>query len=271
LGDTALAAGIKAEAFEGYAVAIEAVEQNRRWANAFVQSQELPEEVLAYTKMVVFCITNGEQDKAKEYAERSGSQRILDLFASDKFQQIQGISQFLGQVLQTTSESNGEPQVVYQLLEANLDKLDEQFVEMLGSTKAVLSEVTSEQAINMAAVILSFSSLIQSFRQGNREINGKIADTGYEVAASIFTQEEFPEQWTIIQERLRSQLLFQLLQATSEIKGNPQVIYPLLEANQDQLDERFATVLRNHVTAMVSEAPPEYAKGIAAAVVGLSL
>ncbi len=270
LGDTALAAGMKAEACEGYAVAIEAVEQNRRWTDAFAQGREIPEEVLAYTKMVVFYITNGERNKAREYAERSGSQSLLDLLDSDKFQQIQGISQFLSQVLQTSSESNGDPQVVYQLLEANLDKLDEHFVEMLGITKAVLSQVTSEQAINMAAAILTFSSLIQSFPQGSSEINWKIANTGYEVAATVFTQEAFPEQWTIIQKRLRSQLLCQLLQVISQLEDNPQVIYPLLEANQDKLDEHFATGLRDHVTAMLSEEPLEYAKGIAAAVVCLS-
>jgi CHAT domain-containing protein len=270
LGDTALAAGIKAEAFEGYAVAIEAVEQNRRWTDAFAQGREIPEEVLAYTKMVVFCITNGERNKAREYAERSGYQHILDLIDSDEFQQIQGISEFLGQVLQTTSQSNGGPQVVYQLLEANLEKLDDRFVEMLGITKAVLSQMTSGQAINMAAAILHFSSLIQHFSEGNRDINWKIANTGYEVAATVFTQEAFPEQWTIIQERLRSQLLFQLWQATLESKDNPQVVYPLLEANKDKLDERFATVLRDDVTAMLSEAPPESAKSIAAVVVALS-
>ncbi|MEW6496739.1 MAG: CHAT domain-containing protein [Cyanobacteriota bacterium] len=271
LGDTALAAEMKAEAFEGYAVAIEAVEQNRRWANAFAQGREIPEELLAYTKMVVFCITNGERNKAREYAQRSGSQSILNLLDSNEFQQIQAISQFLGQVLQTTSESNGDPQVVYQFLEANLDKLDDRCVEMLGITKAVLLQVTSEEAINMAAAILNFSSLIQHFSQGNGDINWKIANIGYEVAATVFTQEAFPEQWTFIQQRLRSLFLFQLCQATSEIKGNPQVIYPLLKANKDKLDERFATVLRDEITAALSEAPPEYAQGIAEGFVGLSL
>ncbi|MHC5829939.1 MAG: CHAT domain-containing protein, partial [Nostoc sp.] len=71
LGKTALAAGMKAEAFEGYAIAIEAVEQCRRWGGI---SQK--QEILAYTEMVVFCITNGERDKAREYAERSGFQQV---------------------------------------------------------------------------------------------------------------------------------------------------------------------------------------------------
>ncbi len=265
LGKTALAAGMKAEAFAGYNIAIEAVEQTRRWSN-ISQPQEISEEILIYTSMVVLCITNGERDKAREYAERSGIQQVLNLLDSNEFQQIFSDSQFLEQLLQATSESNGESETVYQILENNLNKLDEQFIQHLQRLEDVFREIPSGQAIQIAATILSLSNLIQQFPQGDKAINLKIAVTGHEVAATVFTKEAFPEQWEDIQDTLRELLqiqLFEALEPLLENQENLKNIYPLLEANKHKLDERFATVLRNDVTAMLSQASPEDAKGIA--------
>lgn len=266
LGKTALAAGMKAEAFEGYAIAIEAVEQSRHWAGI---SQK--QEILAYTEMVVFCITNGERDKAREYAERSGSQQVLNLLDSDEFQQIYSNLQFLGQVLQVTAESNGESQAVYQILEKNLNKLDEQFVQHLQRLEDVFGHIPSGQSLQIATTILSFSNLIREFPQGDKAINLRIAATGYEVAATIYTKKDFPEQWGSIQDAIRELLYIQLFEGILEKQENFQELYPLLEINKDKLDERFATVLRLKTEAMLSEASLEYAKGIAASLVGLSL
>jgi CHAT domain-containing protein/tetratricopeptide (TPR) repeat protein len=266
LGKTALAAGMKAEAFEGYAIAIEAVEQSRHWAGI---SQK--QEILAYTEMVVFCITNGERDKAREYAERSGSQQVLNLLDSDEFQQIYSNLQFLGQVLQVTAESNGESQAVYQILEKNLNKLDEQFVQHLQRLEDVFGHIPSGQSLQIATTILSFSNLIREFPQGDKAINLRIAATGYEVAATIYTKKDFPEQWGSIQDAIRELLYIQLFEGILEKQENFQELYPLLEVNKDKLDERFATVLRLKTEAMLSEASLEYAKGIAASLVGLSL
>ncbi|MBE9003855.1 tetratricopeptide repeat protein [Fortiea sp. LEGE XX443] len=267
LGKTALATGMKAEAFEGYAIAIEAVEQSRHWAGI---SQE--QEILAYTEMVVFCITNGERDKAREYAERSGSQQVLNLLDSDEFQQIYSNLQFLGQVLQATAENNGESQAVYQILENNLNKLDEQFVQHLQKLEDVFGHIPSGQSLQIATTILSFSNLIREFPQGDKAINLRIATTGYEVAATIYTKKDFPEQWGNIQDAIRELFQIQLFEAVFKNLENPKaVVYPLLEANKYKLDERFATVLRLKTEAMLSEVSPKYAKDIAASLLGLSL
>jgi CHAT domain-containing protein len=266
LGKTALAAGMKAEAFEGYAVAIEAVEQCRRWGGI---SQK--QEILAYTEMVVFCITNGERDKAREYAERSGSQQVLNLLDSNEFQQIYSNLQFLGQVLQATAENNGESQAVYQILENNLNKLDEQFVQHLQKLEDVFGHIPSGQSLQIATTIFSFSNLIRGFPQGDKAINLRIAATGYEVAASVFTKKDFPQQWEHIQDAIRELFQIQLFEAVFENLENPEGVYPLLKANKDKLDERFATVLRLRTTTILSEALPDYAKGIATNLLGLSL
>ncbi len=271
LGNTALAAGMKPEAFDGYAIAIEAVEQSRRWAGDVVQKQEIPEEVFAYTNMVVFCISNGQRNKAREYAERSGSENLLNLLDSDELQQTYSNSQFLLQVLQVTSESNGDAQAVYKILENNLNKLDEPFVQHLQMLEHIFGEMILEQAIQIAATILSFSSLIRKFPQGDEAINLRIAATGYEVAATIFTKKDFPGEWENIQDAIREIFQLQLFKEVFENRGNPEAVHPLLEANKHKLDERFATLLRLKTTAMLSEVQPEYAKGIAASLVGLSL
>ncbi|BAZ33487.1 TPR repeat-containing protein (plasmid) [Cylindrospermum sp. NIES-4074] len=273
LAKTALAAGMKAEAFAGYEIAIEAVEQIRHWAG-ISQKQEIPEEIFAYTNIVVFCIINGERDKAREYAERSGYQQILNLLDSDVIQQILSDSQFLGQLLQATAENNGEPQAVYHILENNLNKLDEEFVQHLQRLEDVFRKIPSGQAVQIAATILSLSNLIREFPQGDKAINLKIAVTGYEVAATVFTQTAFPEQWGNIQDASRELFLIQLFKALEplfENQENLKSVYPLLESNKHKLDERFATVLRLKTEAMLSELPPEYAKIIAVSLVCLSL
>ncbi|MDZ7962941.1 MAG: tetratricopeptide repeat protein [Aulosira sp. DedQUE10] len=271
LGKTALAAGMKAEAFEGYAIAIEAVEQSRLWGGI---SQE--QEILAYTEMVVFCITNGERDKAREYAERSGFQQVLNLLDNNEFQQIYSNLQFLGQVLQATAENNGESQAVYQILENNLNKLDEQFVQHLQKLEDVFGHIPSGQSLQIATTILSFSNLIREFPQGDKAINLRIATTGYEVAATIYTKKDFPEQWGNIQDAIRELFQIQLFEAVfknldKNLENPKAVVYPLLEANKYKLDERFATVLRLKTEAMLSEISPKYAKDIAASLLGLSL
>ncbi|MEH2378226.1 MAG: CHAT domain-containing tetratricopeptide repeat protein [Nostoc sp.] len=270
LGKTALAAGMKAETFEAYAVTIEAVEQSRHWAG-ISQKQEIPEEIFAYTNMVVFCITNGERDKAREYAERSGFQHLLTFFDTDEFQQISSNSQFLEQVLQATSESNGEAQAVYQILENNLNKLDEQFVQHLQRLEDVFGQMTPGQSLKIATTILSFSNLIREFPQGDKAINLKIAVTGYEVAATVFTKKDFPKQWGSIQDAIRELLYIQLFEGILEKQENFKELDPLIEANKHKLDERFANVLRLKTEAMLSEVAPEYAKDIAASLIGLSL
>src|SRR4028119_627161 len=54
---------------------------------------------------------------------------------------------FLMEVLQATSDSGGEPQVVYRILQQNLDKLDLKFAQVLQiCATSTFTEVTSEEA-----------------------------------------------------------------------------------------------------------------------------
>ncbi|NEP34667.1 CHAT domain-containing protein [Moorena sp. SIO3B2] len=111
--------------------------------------------------------------------------------------------EFLMEVLQATAESQGNPQVVYPLLQANLDKLDDNLTQILRVWfEVILSENQPEQEQYIAVIVSDFSNLIQQFPLGNRAINLEIAITGFEIGLTTFTLEAFPEEWGIIQNNL---------------------------------------------------------------------
>ncbi len=109
--------------------------------------------------------------------------------------------QFLSQVLLVTAESDGNPQVVYPLLQANRDKLDDKFAQLLrNSAITILSEVKRDLAQSKAIVIAQLSSLIQNFPWGGKASNLEIAITGYEMVSS--TCHVSRELWASVQYNL---------------------------------------------------------------------
>ncbi|NEO14058.1 CHAT domain-containing tetratricopeptide repeat protein [Moorena sp. SIO3E8] len=110
---------------------------------------------------------------------------------------------FLLQVLQATRDSEGDAQVLYPLLAANTDKLDDRLAELLRAWATIkLAEVEADEAEYLALVILLFSNLIQQFTLDNKASNIDIMITGYEVALTVLTREAFPENWAMTQNHL---------------------------------------------------------------------
>ncbi len=110
---------------------------------------------------------------------------------------------FLGEVLRATARSNGDTQVIYQLLEANLDKLNIDLAQALDDwATSTLIVVKPEIAQSIAADIANFSSLIEKFPGGNQEYNLEIAIAGYEVALRGFRRDKSPQKWAEIQNYL---------------------------------------------------------------------
>ncbi|NET06010.1 MAG: CHAT domain-containing protein [Symploca sp. SIO2B6] len=107
------------------------------------------------------------------------------------------------EVLLPTSESDGNAEVVYPLLKANLDKLDDNLALLLQDWgTATLEEVEPELAESIAGAIVHFGNLIAQFPLGSRATNLEIAITGYKVASTIFTPEAFPSDWASTQNSL---------------------------------------------------------------------
>lgn len=110
---------------------------------------------------------------------------------------------FLFQVLQVTADSKGNPLAIYPLLEANINKLDENFAQLLQNVMiATLPRLNSEDARNAAANIGNLSNAIREFPLGNRAINIEIAITGYLIAATVFSRKTFPQDWALTQNYL---------------------------------------------------------------------
>jgi tetratricopeptide (TPR) repeat protein len=124
---------------------------------------------------------------------------------------------FVLELLNTMRQSEGDPQVMYPLLQANLDKLNDSFAQVLhilGSES--FHKVTPENAQSVAATIHDFGNLIQQFPLGNRANNIEIAIACYEVAATVYTREAFPEHWGLIQSSLGTAYLDRIKENKAE-------------------------------------------------------
>lgn len=110
---------------------------------------------------------------------------------------------FLEQVLRATADSEGDPQVVYPLLQANLDELDDNFAQVLRSwATATLSKSRPQQAQSTAGAIALLGILMNEFSLGNKASNQEIAIAGYEVVANFFPRDSAPEFWAETQNNL---------------------------------------------------------------------
>lgn len=109
---------------------------------------------------------------------------------------------FLDKVLKTIRCAKGNQKDVYQFLEANLDKLDNNLAQKLRSWAiAKLSEVEIREARRIAGNIGDFCNLIAQFPLIKPETKWEIAITGYKVVATIFT-EASPKDWVMLQNNL---------------------------------------------------------------------
>jgi CHAT domain-containing protein/tetratricopeptide (TPR) repeat protein len=107
------------------------------------------------------------------------------------------------QLLQVTAESNGDPQVVYPLLQANIDQLDDNFIQLFQAwATETLTQSGTEQALFIAMTILDFSWLMQKFPLGRRALNIDIAMTGYRLVLISYIRDASPINWAITQHNL---------------------------------------------------------------------
>ncbi|WP_348235326.1 CHAT domain-containing tetratricopeptide repeat protein [Trichocoleus sp. DQ-A3] len=220
IGHAAFNAELWSEAIEGYTAAIEAVEQTLTGAESEARRQEIKAEAIdVYERMVKACVNNGQQDVAMEYAKRFGFQHLVNPLTNNDLNQKDEVTDFLFEVIRTNYNSRSNPEVVYQLLEANLDRFDERFVQSwrrlgimlqsdieshqlaqvfkqsLDDPSEVNVDPSTAEIIMRAVSMVTFSSLILEFPQGNRGINLEIAIAAKETVSSIFNRELFPEQW----------------------------------------------------------------------------
>ena len=145
--------------------------------------------------------------------------------------------------------SGKEPQI----LNANSDFVDAGLVQTMEKVAEVLGERGDRNAANF---------LINIGRQLAEalELLGNVTHRAIarDEVSSIVTREEYLD------------FLEQVLNAAEDSNGDPQVVHPLLKANLDKLDYRFATLLRYSAIAYLSKLEPEQAQRMAAVLGNLS-
>ena len=110
---------------------------------------------------------------------------------------------FLMEVLQATIESDGNPQIVYPILQQKISRLDLNFAETLQNwTTSIFTNITSEDVGFIAGVIGQLGNLIQQFPLGERAWNLEIGIAAYEQALTFLTLETLPQQWAATKNNL---------------------------------------------------------------------
>ncbi|CBN57226.1 MULTISPECIES: AAA family ATPase [Kamptonema] len=110
---------------------------------------------------------------------------------------------FLDEVWQAASDSDGDPQVVYPIFSANLDKFNQILVELYPNwANNILSQAEADKARNVAVNFLHFSNLIRQFPLNKNASKQEIAIIGYKLVLTVFTRHKFPEKWARTQKNL---------------------------------------------------------------------
>jgi CHAT domain-containing protein len=118
---------------------------------------------------------------------------------------------FLIKVLDTALKSGGDKSIVYPLLDANLNKLNDRFAQVLQAwVRATLPELEIDQCRVNAQAIFIFSSLIQQFPKGDRASNLEIAIAGCEIVLTVYTRDTFPNDWAQTQNNLGNAYLYRI-------------------------------------------------------------
>ncbi len=109
---------------------------------------------------------------------------------------------FLAEVLQSVARSN-DSQHLYSLLRNNLDKLDQNFAELLRRwATLVFPAAKVSETRHIAALIGNLSNKIGRFPLGSKANNLEIEIAGYETVAKVFTRKDFPQEWALMQNNL---------------------------------------------------------------------
>ena len=111
---------------------------------------------------------------------------------------------FLTEVLQVTADSKRDRNVIYPLLRDNLNLVNDNFAVALQNwARETLPNSDSQDIrISLIEAVGNFCNAIREFPLGSRASNLEIAIAGYEVVLTVFTRQEYAEDWAATQNNL---------------------------------------------------------------------
>ena len=114
-------------------------------------------------------------------------------------QYIAGYEQFIVKILQAINSHGIDPKVIYPLLQANLDKLNENLIDTLENwTRSELSGKAFSRKREIASNVLDFSRVIHTFPLGNRAMNVEISLATYNLLLTVFTPSSDLTNWAMV-------------------------------------------------------------------------
>jgi CHAT domain-containing protein len=152
---------------------------------------------------------------------------------------LQAYQQLIQQLL---SCPNGEEAAI--ILQANGELLDGGFLQVVVKVATIFTQQGNEKTANWLLALASKLSQV----------------------LSIPVVENTPKAETLVNEadiKIYQQFLSEVLEATAESQGNPQLVYPLLAANTDKLNLNFAKLLRTWAANTLGEIERDTAEYIA--------
>ncbi|GCE93358.1 TPR domain protein [Arthrospira platensis NIES-46] len=108
--------------------------------------------------------------------------------------------ELLRQLLQVIVQEGDNLQDVYAVLGDNLDKLNDDFAEVMSSwVREILPSLDSETAKGLMQGIIELSNILQQFSLGFVGENIRISITGYELGLTFFVRESYSIKWADLQ------------------------------------------------------------------------
>ena len=108
--------------------------------------------------------------------------------------------ELLRQLLQVIVQEGDNLQNIYAILGNNLDKLNNNFAEVMSSwVREILPSLDADTARGLMQGIIELSNILQQFPLGVIGDNLQIAITGYELGLTFFVRESNPIEWADLQ------------------------------------------------------------------------
>lgn len=110
---------------------------------------------------------------------------------------------FLLQLLQATLKSNGNPEVVWQLLAEKPGKVTFHFVQVLRSWGTlVLSVLPPQEAAIIGSILVEFGGFIYGYKDGDETMKIEVAIAAAETVLPVFSTMESRRQWATLNNNL---------------------------------------------------------------------